>query len=140
VNVVVDANVAVGWFVRESDSRAALASDTLDHNRERLAPDIVITEVLHTLHKKLGLNEITSEQGLAAVQTLSQYFERLVPSTQLAEQAWDIAVGSGHSFQDCLYLALALDTGARLATFDERLAKLASTYGIQRFRKKSRRR
>ena len=62
--IVVDASVAVKWFVAEVDHAAALevlaASETL------IAPDLIILETLNVLRRKSKRGEVTSEQLAAA--------------------------------------------------------------------------
>ena len=49
--------------------------------------------------------------------------------TRILERGADIALALGHPLADCLYLALALETGADLATCDAKFAaKVRITY------------
>jgi plasmid stability protein len=54
----------------------------------------------------------------------------LVPFGSLLDAALGLSLQVGHSVQDCLYLALARQEAVRLATFDRRLADLATTLAI----------
>ncbi|HVO58517.1 MAG TPA: type II toxin-antitoxin system VapC family toxin [Dongiaceae bacterium] len=45
----------------------------------------------------------------------------IVPASELIESALKIALRHGRSVYDCLYVALALQTGSEMVTADERL-------------------
>lgn len=115
--IVVDASVAVKWFVPEMDHEAALvvlgSGDTL------IAPDLVIPETMHALRKKLRAGDVTEEQFLRAGADLDAYFDEIVPSAAVTEEATRLSIQLDHGFYDCVYLALSLTASASLVTADE---------------------
>jgi len=125
VTCVVDASVAVKWFVRENLHEQALA--LLDHGEPLAAPDLVVTEVTNIAWKKVVRNEISRGQARVITQAISQYLPALHPSADLAERALDIALTLNHPVYDCIYLACAETVDGILITADRRLCR--SVYG-----------
>lgn len=118
---VVDASVAVKWFVEEPGSAAASA--LLASGEVLLAPDLVLMEASNTAWKKVTRGEMTQEQGAAMVRALPLYFDRLVHTEALVVRAYALAQQFAHPIYDCLYLALAEREEVRLITDDQRLIK-----------------
>jgi predicted nucleic acid-binding protein len=118
MTVVVDASVAVKWFVKEAARERAL--EILDES-ERHAPDLIIAEVGNVAWKKAIRGEVTSEQARFICTSLRRYFAVLHRSETLADHAIEIALRLRHPIYDCLYLACAQRTGARFVTADRRL-------------------
>ncbi|HHQ40981.1 MAG TPA: PIN domain-containing protein [Chromatiales bacterium] len=120
---VVDASVAVKWFVEEPGSEAARA--VLARGEPLLAPDLIVPEVANTAWKKAARGEITRAHGERIVQALPLMLDRIVPAAELVGRAYGLAVRHGHPVYDALYLALAEQADARLVTDDARLVALA---------------
>jgi predicted nucleic acid-binding protein len=118
--VVVDASVAVKWFVPEilSDEAARL----LDGAFELAAPDLLWAEVGNILWKKVGRHELTAAEARAVLAALARVPLAVVPSSVLVEAALEIAVAQRRSVYDALYVALAVARAGVLVTGDERLA------------------
>ncbi|HEX8663715.1 MAG TPA: type II toxin-antitoxin system VapC family toxin [Beijerinckiaceae bacterium] len=115
--IVIDASVAVKWFVPEANHEAALA--VLGSGEPLIAPDLVIPETMHALRKKLRAGDVIEGQFLRAGADLSTYFDELVPSASVTEEAMRLSIRLDHGFYDCVYLALSLTSGASLVTADE---------------------
>jgi predicted nucleic acid-binding protein len=123
VKLVIDASVAVKWFVGEA--RHELARDVLRDGILLAAPDLLLVEVANALRNKVRTKIIQEPQAKAAIRVLPEYFERLVrPSGSLAE-AFDLACRLNHPVADCVYLVCALEDGTALLTDDEKLFKKA---------------
>lgn len=118
---VVDASVAVKWFVEEPGSSAACA--LLATGTVLLAPNLVLAEAGNTAWKKVRRGEMTQEQGKAMVRALPLYFDRLVHTEVLIDRAYVLAHQLDHPVYDCLYLALAEQEAVLLVTDDRRLIK-----------------
>jgi predicted nucleic acid-binding protein len=83
--LVVDASVAVKWFVREQGYERAVA---LSREANRLAaPDRLLLEVANVLLRKAKQREITSQQARLGVTQLPAMVETLIPSAVLLEEA-----------------------------------------------------
>lgn len=118
---VIDASVAVKWFVEERGSSAARS--VLARGEPLLAPDLILVEASNTAWKKVKRKEMTLEQGEAMVRAMPHYFERLVNSGALVARAYALANQLNHPVYDCLYLALAEVEAIDLITDDDRLVK-----------------
>ena len=119
MNVVVDASVAIKWFVEEplweEARRLVERRDTI------YAPDLLFAEVANAAWKMVRRNEIDRAQAMTMVAAVGDPLSRVFPSSQLRDRAFQIALDLGHPVYDCLYLACAELTGAVLGTADKRL-------------------
>ena len=77
--VVVDASVAVKWFVAEAGSDRALG--LLSDGVTRIAPEFVIAEVDTALSRRERQGEKPSGQALVDIRNLRLYFSEFVPSS-----------------------------------------------------------
>lgn len=122
--IVVDASVAVKWYVPEEGSDEA--SSILVEDVERLAPDLLASEFGNVLWKKVGRGELTSGEATEICDAfLTSSPVRLVPSASYLGPALEIALRWGCTVYDALYLAVALGEDCGLATADARLAETA---------------
>jgi predicted nucleic acid-binding protein len=117
--LVLDASVAVKWFVEEPGTAAALA--LLTHDESLIAPDLVIAEVANVAWKHLMRGDLRRQQIAHVPGALPRMFAELWPTRWLASRAFEIAAELRHPVYDCLYLALAEREGATLVTADRRL-------------------
>src|ERR1035437_4578115 len=104
--LVIDASIAVKWFIPELHSINALR--LLDAGCELLAPDLIFAEFGNVLWKKWMRKELESEVISPMLADLSRMRLRIAPTAVLADQAADIAVTHRRSFYDSIYLALAV--------------------------------
>ncbi len=117
--IVIDASVAVKWFVPETDSTAARALYT----EELWAPAIWLSEVANALWHHVRVGELSAAQA----KMLLPRFRR-APITPVAldvhiERAFSLANEIPHAIYDCLYLALAIEEGTHLITADARFVR-----------------
>jgi predicted nucleic acid-binding protein len=125
--LVVDASVAIKWYVPEPGSAEAQA--ILESDRLLLAPDLLVAEIGNILWKRVqrGLNARTDVEEIART-FLAESRVHLVPSAGLMFRALEIANTYGATVYDALYVALAEGDGIVVVTADERLAnRLAAT-------------
>jgi predicted nucleic acid-binding protein len=118
--LVVDANVVIKWHVTEVHTDAALRL-LRDDAPAMHVPDLVFPEVGNILWKKVRRGDLTEEQArgigrLVAVAPLEAH-----RSAPLLEAALDIAMLTGRTVYDSLYVALAVQMDCRLVTADEKL-------------------
>ena len=104
MTLVVDASVALRWYVEAPGTREALA--LLERDEPLVAPDILVPEVIKAAWKLARANEITREHGKRIAAAIAPSFDRLVESAQLASQAYALASMLDLSVDDCFYLAL----------------------------------
>jgi predicted nucleic acid-binding protein len=118
--LVVDASVVIKWHVPEIHAEGAarlLEDDAPDLH----APDLLFPEVGNIAWKKVGRGELTSDQASAIVRLLAAAPLEVHPCGPLIEAALEIALRTGRTVYDSLYLALAVHLKGRLVTADERL-------------------
>lgn len=117
--LVVDASVAVKWFLPEQHSITALR--LLEAGFELLAPDLLFPECGNVLWKKWLRGELEPAVIPAILTDLGKMNIRIVPTSVLIQEASAIAVAGRRSFYDSVYLALASVSGGTMVTADEKL-------------------
>jgi predicted nucleic acid-binding protein len=117
--VVVDASVAMKWFVPEelsTESRQLLAT-----GYELLAPDLIWAELGNVLWKKHRRRELDERTATRLLRDFSRVPIEFHASEHWAEGALELAIRYGVTVYDGLYLALAAGNACRLVTADQRL-------------------
>ena len=118
--VVVDASVAVKWFVPEI--HAERAAGLLDGRYELLAPDLILPESTNAILKKVGRGELTADEGRQIIAALRDAPVETTPTAALMAPAYEIAGRTGRTVYDALYVALAVARECVFVTADARLA------------------
>lgn len=116
--VVTDASVAIKWFVPEIHADAARR--LLREGMTLLAPDLIWAEVANALWRKWRDKELPDEAVQGILSDFRRYPLQIHSSESIYDVAWPIAQGSGRTFYDSLYLALAMSNGCLLVTADLR--------------------
>lgn len=119
---VVDASVALKWFVEEDGSDAARAL----HGRHLTAPDLLIAEVANGLWRMVRSGRLPPAAAPLAMRRLPRYLASLAPLAPLAGRAAEIALALDHPAYDAFYLALAEASGSIVVTADRRLLDKAA--------------
>jgi predicted nucleic acid-binding protein len=117
--LVIDASIAVKWFIPEAHSINALR--LLDAGCELLAPDLIFAEFGNVLWKKWMRKELEPEVISPILADLTRMRLRIAPTAALADKVADIAITYRRSFYDSIYLALAVSAQGRMVTADEKL-------------------
>lgn len=126
--MIVDANIAVHWFVATEFSRpAARFRDRADLT----APAFILVEVGNVLCKHSRAGKIDPRHCERSILLLEYLLKGAIPNENLLPQAIRLALVNKHPVYDCLYLALALEQREPLATADRRLAAIAVSIGIE---------
>lgn len=124
--LVIDASVLVKLFFEEEHSDAA--AKQMKAAREILAPDLIWAESLNVVWKRFRREEITAEDATGIADQILAFPIATQPSYDLAADALELAVSTGRTVYDCLYVALAIRAKCRLLTADHHLFKaLAET-------------
>jgi predicted nucleic acid-binding protein len=120
---IIDAGVAVKWFIPETDSAKARKLLELFHQGAAAlaTPDLLIAESANVFWKHADRKNITPQEATDNLNDLLAINLPLVSASRLAPQALELAYLHRRSVYDCLYLALALYRGCDLITTDERL-------------------
>lgn len=120
-SLVADASVAVKWVRREdgSDWTVRLVSDI----RPLLAPDLLPVECANVFWRLRRRGEIGAPEPAVLLARLRDLpFHLAASAGPLADSALALASRTDHPVYDCLYLALAIERDAPLATADLRFA------------------
>ena len=115
---VVDASVAVKWFVPEIHSGHALR--LLRKGFDLQAPELIQAEFGNILWKKCRAGEL---DGTTAGEILDNFKRSPLvvrPHGAFMKIAWEIALKRRQTFYDSLYLALAMTEKARMVTADRK--------------------
>lgn len=126
MKLVIDASVAVKWFVKEPGHDDALA--ILSRGDECFAPDLIISEVAGALDKKIKKPEITSSQAVEAISSLQSHLS-FFSANKCVIKALELASELNHPVADCVYMACAMDIGATVVTADAEFVRKASNRG-----------
>jgi predicted nucleic acid-binding protein len=122
VSYVVDASVAIKWFVPEPlQDRAQSLLYTEGGQLE--APDFLIAEVANIAWKKAMRREITASQANVIPGETRDALAVCHSSLELIDDALSIALQLRHPIYDCIYLAYAERIGGTLVTADLRLCQ-----------------
>lgn len=127
--IVIDASVAVKWFVPESEHDLALS--VLGSGQRLVAPELVVSETMHVLRKKIRSGDVREEQFLRAAAELPRDFDDLVPVVRITDEASRLSLKLDHGFYDCVYLALAMTSGAEFLTADEAFVRKIDQAGFR---------
>lgn len=124
--LVVDASVVAKWFIPEEYS--AVSRRLISPRRTLLAPELIWSEVGNIAWKRVRRGEMSGEEAAQLVADLVRMPFDVVPMQGLLEPALALAITTGRTVYDCMYLALAIDRKCRLISADERFINaLAST-------------
>jgi len=124
--VVLDASVAVKWHLPAAhESLVEEAFELLtSHVRQQvrlIVPDFFWAEFGNVLWKAVRKRRVSEEAAREAVEQTRQLGIAATPTEGLLEQALSIALASGQTVYDSLYVALAVHMDAEMITADERL-------------------
>lgn len=116
---VVDASVAVKWFVPEIHTNTALR--LLDNEPELLAPDLFLPEFANVLWKKVRRNELSEGDARDVLNALPMVPIQFHSASTLVNPAFEIARALDRTVYDSIYIALAESEACELVTADQRL-------------------
>ena len=127
--MVIDASLAVKWYLPEADSEAAHALYA-EHAGELAAPDLIIIEVAGALVRcanadrslMTDMDDVLDEWS-ALLAGASIALHRATPES--VRETARLANTLGHPLKDCLYLSLAQELRCDFITCDARFAAKA---------------
>ena len=123
---VVDASVVIKWFVPEIHSDAARRLLSAPH--EYFSPDLLFPEVGNVIWKKVRRGELTADQGERLAADISTVAVETVPTLGLLVDAHALAVATGLTVYDSMYLALAVRLKTEMITADDRLGRTMAAH------------
>ncbi len=116
---VIDASVVAAAFFQEP--HATSAQEVLASDRPLHAPDLISAEFANVVWKRYRRGEITDEEAAQLMADFLRLPLQITPTGELADVALQLALRTGRTVYDCLYLALAIRTNSVLLTVDKRL-------------------
>ncbi len=116
---VLDASVAIKWFVPEVYSDVAQRLLAIDHNF--LVPDFFFPEVGNVLWKRVRRGDDTSDNARQTLADLNTVPIEVYLSQPFMPLALNIALQTDRAVYDSLYLALAITQRWQMVTADEKL-------------------
>jgi len=116
--IVVDASVAIKWYVPEIHSAPAVR--LLEGHFILLAPDLIGAELANAVWKKVRRDEITRAEGAEILAAFDKLQLELSPTRPLLAAAYEAAIALDRTVYDCLYLALAVAQNCALFTADRK--------------------
>lgn len=121
---IVDASVAIKWFLPEVHSDAALRLLAQQHTLH--APDLIFSEFANVLWKRVRKNEVSKSEAGVTLEGLLALHLRVQPSQLLIPLALEIACGANRTVYDSLYLATAITLQYPLVTADAKFYRALS--------------
>ncbi|MBW4625000.1 MAG: PIN domain-containing protein [Brasilonema octagenarum HA4186-MV1] len=115
---VLDASVAIKWFVPEIYSNAARQLLASAHNF--LVPDFFFAEVGNVLWKRVRRDDDSPDNARQTLADLNTVPIEVYLSQPLMPFALNIAIQTDAAVYDSLYLALAITQGCQMVTADQK--------------------
>jgi predicted nucleic acid-binding protein len=125
--LVVDASVAAKWVLppqgEELVPEALRLLDLYAQGQIRfVVPDVFWAEFGDLLREAVRQQRLTSATALQAMNAIRSRRFPSVASERLLPEALPVALSTGRTLSDCLYVALAMSSNAQFVTADETLA------------------
>jgi len=121
MNYVVDASVAVKWYVPEDNSDDA--ERLLDPANELHAPELIAPEFGNIVWKKIRRGELAEKKGREIIEAFLSVPMLKYPTTSLLDVAFAGALQTAQTVYDWTYLALAVSLNCQMVMADEKFYK-----------------
>jgi predicted nucleic acid-binding protein len=118
LKIVVDASVAIKWFLRENLNEEA--DRLLGGDYRIIAPDFILLEAANIVWKKIMRDELDERDCDFILNGLKGFLSELHPFESLIDRTQKLANQLKHPIYDCLYLAVACENNAAVVTADRR--------------------
>jgi len=131
--LVLDASVAAKWFLPRSgeplaEEALALLRRYADGEIQLTVPDLFWAEFGNILWKAVRTGRIAGRAATEALTDMLLYGLPTVNGLELAEDALAIALSTGRTVYDAMYVALAVQRASTFITADERLVNALATH------------
>jgi predicted nucleic acid-binding protein len=125
--------VAAKWYLPHGDEplakeALALLRQHAAGNLEFLVPDLFWAEFSNILWKCVRTNRVSAKSASDALADILEYGFSTVGAGDLAEDALAIALSTGRTVYDAIYVALAVQRNVAFITADERLVNSLATH------------
>jgi len=128
MSFVIDASVAIKWFVREKGHEEARR--LLEKPETLHAPDLLVPELTNVAWKKAMRGEIGRDHAVAIARVIRSGALMLYSSALFHERALELAFALDHPVYDCIYLACAEALGGTFITADLAFVEAAKRAGL----------
>jgi predicted nucleic acid-binding protein len=118
-DLVVDASVAIKWFLPEIHGEAALR--LLEGQYALRVPDLIFSEFGNVLWKRFRKGQISRKEAIVTIEALLALPLQVESSQSLIPAALEIACSAHRTVYDSLYLAVAIAHQCRVVTADSKL-------------------
>lgn len=123
---VVDASVAVKWYLPESYADEAIRLLEGDHDLH--VPELILPEFSSIIWKKVRRGQVVESEGKTTVDAFQGLRWTVHSHKETLTSAYTGAISTGQTVYDWTYLALALSLSCEFVTADEKFYKaLVST-------------
>ena len=129
--IVPDASVAIKWVVPEEYSDHAERLLSLEY--DLFAPSFILLECANILWKQVRFASLPKSEADTAYSALCASGMRLKDTTPLVSRGYEIALDTGRTVYDSIYVALAEQEGIQLVTADERFYNALSATPYSRY-------
>ena len=124
MKIILDTSAAL--HVALQGEHAARLMPLIESATEVLSPKFIQVEMGNALWKYMRWQSMPLDQALQHWDNATGCIDQLLDDATLIPQALGLAARHGHSVYDMLYIAAALQHGARLLTLDRKLKALAA--------------
>ena len=133
--IVLDASFLVKLVLEENGSENArnLARSWAKGGETLATIDLALPEALNAIWKhSLRIGDLERDEAINSARDLLRVWAtlRVYPSKEIAEEAFRLALKEDITVYDALYIQLAKSLRAGLATFDEKLSRIAAKHRI----------
>ena len=118
MKIVIDASVAVKWYVNENYTQNA--EKLMDGNYELHAPELIFPEVGNIIWKKIIRGELSNDEGSQIVSAFTSQSIETHLHKPILGAAFIGAKSTQQTVYDWTYLALAGSLSCQFITADER--------------------
>ena len=122
---VADASVVAAAFFPEPHSQEAQA--LLVSGNHLCTPDLIYPELANVVWKRYTRGEIAADESSALLADMMALPLEITSSERVAGAALALAMQTGRTAYDCLYLALAVQSKAVMISNDRRLVNALRT-------------
>ena len=131
--LILDASVAAKWFLPRSgeplaEEAMALLRRYADGDVEFAVPDLFWAEIGNILWRAVRTGRLSQKLATEALTDMLHYGLPTVAARDLADHALAIALATGRTVYDAMYVALAIQKDTFVITADERLVNALATH------------
>lgn len=130
-DIVIDANIAIKWFLPEPKSE--LAHIVLEKKPDMYVPAYFFIETESILTQKVRKEELSPEEARQILSALRSFPFQTIQLNVIRDNAFELASKLFFSYYDALYLTTAMLLKSRVFTADERFVRTASQANLSTF-------